>query len=83
MQSSWHVEPRSSTMILDWFTLKNDSDFDRKDFVIECDARGNSDAALTRLRNEQLAAHRVQYDALFVSYFFTEPGLLFTCIVRA
>jgi hypothetical protein len=37
----WHVET-NGTMVLDAFTLSNTTEYELKDFVVGCDARGNS-----------------------------------------
>jgi hypothetical protein len=41
---TWHVE--RGTMILDAFTLSNSTPYELKDFIIGCDAKGNSDTII-------------------------------------
>jgi hypothetical protein len=42
LNPGWHIEPRTNTMVLDWATIKNNSPFELKDFVIGCEVRGDS-----------------------------------------
>ena len=45
----WHVET-NGTMVLDNFTLSNTTEFELKDFVVGCDAKGNSGTTIATPR---------------------------------
>ncbi len=49
--SQWHVEA-DGILVLDLVMIRNETPFDLKDFVVGCDAKGNSGTTITTLKTK-------------------------------